>query len=462
MAVMGDNPSKFNGTKLPVESLNWDDAEKFCKKLTEQERELRKIPMGWIYSLPTEAEWEYACRAGTTTTYSWGNEINSTLANYSESEMNGTVNVGNYLPNPWGFYDMHGNVSEWVREKHLGYPLSKDAEPKAGEGELSWLYRGGPWHFSSRYLRSAKRGVHPSSHSYYSVGMRLCLKKVPSSVFEKTAMSDQLDQGLETMEEKFDRLSKKEVGNGIHIVGFAANMEMIWCKPGDFVMGDENNSRNVTLTKGFFLGKYEVTQEEYQKVMGKNPSKFKGNKNRPVEKVTWFDAMEFCKKLTESEHKSDRLPKDWVFTLPTEAEWEYACRAGTTTRYSWGISIEPTLANYKASEIGGTLKVGNYKPNNWGIHDMHGNVGEWTKDWKAKYPKLNSTDPQGPESGTSRSVRGEFWFSDNLSTYGRGDVIPERRWGYVGFRICLKQLPENKQASMPVEGKPLDCSFDWS
>ena len=82
--------------------------------------------------------------------------------------------------------------------------------------------------------------------------MRLCLKKVPSLVFEKTAMSDQLDQGLETMEEKFDRLSKKEVGNGIHIVGSAANMEMIWCKPGDFLVGDGNNSRNVILTKGFF------------------------------------------------------------------------------------------------------------------------------------------------------------------------------------------------------------------
>ena len=147
MAVMGDNPSKFNGTKLPVESLNWDDAEKFCKKLTEQERQLKKFQMVGFYTLPSEAEWEYACRAGTTTTYSWGNEINSTLANYSESEMNGTVNVGNYLPNPWGFHDMHGNVNEWVREKHLGYPLSKDAQSKAEEGELSWLYRGGPWHF---------------------------------------------------------------------------------------------------------------------------------------------------------------------------------------------------------------------------------------------------------------------------------------------------------------------------
>ena len=133
---------------------------------------------------------------------------------------------------------------------------------------------------------------------------------------------DQINKRLALAKEQreLEREMEKAVTEGSYLVESAVNLPMIWCKPGDFVMGDENNSRNVTLTNGFFLGKYEVTQEEYHKVMGGNPSEFKGAQ-LPVEKVNWIKAMEFCEKLTEMETKSGRLLNGWTYTLPTEAQW---------------------------------------------------------------------------------------------------------------------------------------------
>ena len=125
-----------------------------------------------------------------------------------------------------------------------------------------------------------------------------------------------------------------------YIVKSALNMELIWCPPSSFIMGGGVTAHPVVLTKGFYLGKYEVTQGEYQKVMDVNPSEFKGEK-LPVETVSWNDAVAFCEALT----KKERIPNGWKFSLPSEAQWEYACRAGTTTNYFWGDDITPKLAN---------------------------------------------------------------------------------------------------------------------
>ena len=231
----------------------------------------------------------------------------------------------------------------------------------------------------------------------------------------------------------------------------AKNLEMIWCPPGSYLMGDLSGNRggsfgkiavrfpinNVILTKGFYLGKYEVTQEQYQSVMGNNPSNFQGAK-LPVEEVSWEDAMAFCKKLSEKE--KGRIPVGWEFTLPTESQWEYACRAGTTTKYSWGNDINPKLANYKDSGLKKTRAVGSYRPNAWGFFDMHGNVWEWCADWKGIYPSGLLTDPTGPASGKSRVYRGGSWlfgwgqmasfFHVSRDKFGRSNDL--------GFRVSFQ------------------------
>jgi formylglycine-generating enzyme required for sulfatase activity len=214
----------------------------------------------------------------------------------------------------------------------------------------------------------------------------------------------------------------------------AKNLEMIWCPPGSYLRGEDSTSNTVILTKGFYLGKFEVTQEQYQSVMGDNPSSFQGAK-LPVEEVSWDDAMAFCKKLSEKE--KGRIPVGWEFTLPTEAQWEYACRAGTTTKYSWGDDVNPKLANYVDSGLKRTRVVGSYRPNPWGFYDMHGNIIEWCADWYAKYPSGSLTNPFGPASGSTRVGRGGYWGGrwTGLRSAERDATPPSGRHSTLGFRV---------------------------
>ena len=201
-------------------------------------------------------------------------------------------------------------------------------------------------------------------------------------------------------------------------------LEMIFCPPGTFTMGSPANEpgrggdetpHTVTLTHGFYLGKYEVTQAQYQTVMngnseglGADPSQYKGS-NRPVEKVSWEDAQVFLAQLNAIEQTAGRLPAGWEYALPTEAQWEYACRAGTSTIYSWGNDINSSRANYNwdggahdGNDSKQTVEIGQFSANPWGFFDMHGNVWEWVHDWKANYPGGALTDPVGPASGSYR------------------------------------------------------------
>jgi len=229
-----------------------------------------------------------------------------------------------------------------------------------------------------------------------------------------------------------------------YIVKSALGMELIWCPPGGYVRGEGGNAHPVILTKGFYLGKYEVTQEQYEKVMGKNPSQFKGDK-LPVEKVSWNDAVEFCEEL----NKKERIPRGWEFSLPTEAQWEYACRAGTKTIYSWGNLPKVRYANYnhnpvkKNLGIKKTVEGGTYAANPLGFFDMHGNVWEWTADWfQAAYPSGNPVvDPTGPASGSNRVRRGGSWSGPGatLRSAGRSNVNPSGRSNDIGFRVGFQQ-----------------------
>jgi formylglycine-generating enzyme required for sulfatase activity len=212
-------------------------------------------------------------------------------------------------------------------------------------------------------------------------------------------------------------------------------LEMLWVEPGTFMMGYKGKQHQVTLTKGFHLGKHEVTQAQWEKV-GSNPSNFKGA-DRPVEKVSWNDAVEFCKKLTEMEKKAGRVPQGMAYQLPTEAQWEYACRAGTTTAYSWGDSISSKNASYDRDYDDGTTPVGKYPPNPWGFHDMHGNVWEWCADRYGTYPSGSVTNPEGPASGSNRVQRGGSWLyaGSDLRSAGRSYNTPSSRYATLGFRV---------------------------
>ena len=163
--------------------------------------------------------------------------------------------------------------------------------------------------------------------------------------------------------------------------------------------------------------------------MGKNPSKEKGVR-LPVMDVTWEDCQEFIKKLNKK--------TDGGYRLPTEAEWEYACRAGTTTAYSFGDEITPQDANYRASDIGKPIEVCSYKPNAFGLYDMHGNVWEWCEDWYGDYPAGAVTDPKGPAMGEDRVLRGGSFYSfDSLArSSDRVSFSPTNRVSICGFRLA--------------------------
>ena len=167
-------------------------------------------------------------------------------------------------------------------------------------------------------------------------------------------------------------------------------------------------SHEVTLTKGFYLGKYEVTQAQYEAVMSGNteglsskPSNWPNNANRPVERISWEDAQVFLNRLNVQE--AENIPDGWAYVLPTDAEWEYAhCHAGTNTAYSWGNSISQDYANYSESGYSQTSDISQYFSNPWGFFDMHGNVWEWTADWYTGYTSAPQTDPTGLSTGTYR------------------------------------------------------------
>ena len=223
-----------------------------------------------------------------------------------------------------------------------------------------------------------------------------------------------------------------------YLVKSALDMELIWCPPGGFIMGPDGNglpAHPVILTKGFYLGKYEVTQEEYQKVMGNNPSNFKGNK-LPVETVLRNDVEVFCNTMSSKERK-----RGWVFTLPTEAQWEYACRAGTTTRFSWGNQGSSQFANCLESGVDKTMNVGSYASNPWGFYDMHGNVWEICLDWNEPGPADLKVDPVGKTDGEYSMRGGAFTRSigqsDSVSRLRRSN---DNGLSTIGFRVALIQV----------------------
>ncbi len=224
-------------------------------------------------------------------------------------------------------------------------------------------------------------------------------------------------------------------------------MEFVFIPPGEFMMGspehepgryDNEKLHKVILTRGFYMQTTPVTQGQWKAVMGNNPSHFKDcGDDCPVENVSWNDAQEFIKELSRMTGKEHRLP--------TEAQWEYACRAGTDTAYNWGDDADCSKANYgngwssecKGTNPGKTMPVGSFPPNAWGLYDMHGNVWEWCQDWYGDYPDGTIKDPVGPENGRSRVRRGGSWGNGagGLRSAYRSIYSPGGRSINLGFRL---------------------------
>jgi formylglycine-generating enzyme required for sulfatase activity/serine/threonine protein kinase len=255
-------------------------------------------------------------------------------------------------------------------------------------------------------------------------------------------------------------------------------MKFVWIPPGKFLMGSPKSEQDwvrktfgdlggalaaqetqheVEITKGFYLGKYAVTQAEYEKVMGKNPSWFSstgGGKDRvgaldtgrfPVEHLSWDDAREFCRKLSQREGKECRLP--------SEAEWEYACRAGTKTAFNVGDQLTERDANFDMKK-GRPVAVGSYAANAWGLHDMHGNVWQWCEDRYAAdyYTKSPAQDPPGPSVGTNRVYRGGSWLTSArvCRSADRSKNLPTDLGFYLGFRVVLRPAGIHQISSAPA------------
>jgi formylglycine-generating enzyme required for sulfatase activity len=245
--------------------------------------------------------------------------------------------------------------------------------------------------------------------------------------------------------------------------------DMVRINGGTFMMGSPaseagrgsyENQHRVTVGS-FYMGRYEVTQKEYTALMGTNPSVFKGD-NLPVENVSWYDAVNYCNALSRKEGLTPAYAVSGTnvtwnrsangYRLPTEAEWEYACRAGTTTPFSTGSNITTNQANYdgnypyngnaKGSYRNKTTAVGSFAANAWGLYDMHGNVREWCWDWFGDYGTAAQTDPMGAFSGSYRVSRGGSWFNGSqiLRSAYRYDYTPSYSYYYFGFRLVHPSL----------------------
>jgi formylglycine-generating enzyme required for sulfatase activity len=569
-AVMG---RKFKDAKNPVEMVSWDEATEFCRQVSEK--------TGRKARLPTEAEWEYACRAGTTSAFSFGDNDRA-LGDYAwyYGNSGGKAHpVGQKKPNAWGLYDMHGNVDEWCADLLWPYAAGTVTDPTGPDCGACRVLRGGDRNNNPSILRSACRAGSMSSSRIKGTGFRVVVESsptvpvqapstpapVPTTPPKKeaptTVPAGSVDIGLSDLPRvgklvivkaeygnlpsgrkvdvtkkvaemvKNDTLSVNATNdnftdpcdqipkqlrvdytiNGILAtkivnekenltvsgsdkkdasvtapaavvvsppsapvpappapaaqgkelslnLGNGATMKLVLISPGTFIMGSpdseqgpgreahESPQHEVTITKPFYMGVTEVTQAQYEAVMGTNPSAFKGPTN-PVEQVSWNDATEFCKKLSEKTRK--------VVRLPTEAEWEYACRAGSKTRFSFGDS-DSVLGDYawwKRNSESRTHPVGQKKPNAWGLYDMHGNVREWCADRSGPYSSESSVDPQGATSGGDRVVRGGSWLRDATGHFRcavRDGVVPTyRAYGHDGFRVVVDSAP-----TVPVQTPP--------
>ena len=443
--------------------MSWNDAVEFCKKLTSSAWAAGRLSTGIEYRLPSEAQWEYACRAGTTGDFA--GELN-VMAWYDSNSGSKTHEVKTKQPNAWGLYDMRGNVWEWCADWHGDYSPGAQVDPIGASSGAGRVFRGGSWGYDRRRCRSAYLSGGTPEDRNAILGFRLAA--VPSSGSLATS-----GVGVERTEAKNEREAEAamnapaEITDGTKAgeereieVAQRTKITVCWLPPGTFTMGspaseagrsNDETQVQVRISRGFWLAKYECIQKTWRDVMGNNPSHFRGD-SLPVDSVSWDDCQKFIGRL--------RSPNPaWRFSLPSEAQWEYACRAGTTLSYAGALEL---VGWYDLNSGGKTHSIGQRIGNAWGLRDMHGNVFEWCSDRCSEklsaYPAQMATDPTGSGTGTFRICRGGSWYRDasRCRSAFRQACPPDFRDDSLGFRLAL--IPSDQTRNEPVQKSAIESN----
>jgi formylglycine-generating enzyme required for sulfatase activity len=438
-SVMGSNPRGFMGDRNPVEKVSWDGAKNFVRRLSAK--------TGKEYRLLSEAEWEYVARAGSRTKYPWGNGIDKSKAKYDSSD--GTRPVGSYGANAFGLYDTVGNVWEWTEDC---WNESYDEAPSNGKAWTTGncrnrVLRGGSWNYNPGIVRSANRNGNYSGFRTYIGGFRVARTLSPQETTLSIALKRSLSQIASVRPAPIPQPSSPvRPAAGIFPKTYKPRdtfkdcrdcPQMVVVPAGSFDMGDLNGDgddsekpvHRVTIPRPFAAGVYEVTQAEWRSLMGNSPSRFRGDRN-PVEEVSWDDAKNFVRRLSAKTGKEYRLL--------SEAEWEYAARAGSRTKYPRGDRIDSSMAKYDGR--GGTRRAGSYGPNAFGLYDTVGNVWEWTEDcWNRSYSGAPSNgDAWSAGDCRRRVLRGGGWSDGSRRSRSafRSGFPTTTRDDSLGFRIA--------------------------
>lgn len=463
------------GARYPATYITREMAGDFCDKFTNAEHGAQRLPPDWEYALPTEAQWEFACRAGTVTRFSFGARIDllprHAWFNQNTAGEQFAHEVGLKMPNTLGLFDIHGNVAEWCRDKRVD-KLPGGIDPEVDLDSSYRVFRGGCWAHSGVECGSAVRYGTLPGYSSSIAGFRVIAMKIKKPVpnvqtnSPHTELTASLADSQAALTFAGTRVGEEWSTNGV-------KMKFCWCPPGAFSMGSpkseperERLHRNesqvvVKLTKGFWLGKYEVTQGEWQQLMRTTVADqgVKSDKNYglygmgdafPMYYINYDEACEFCDQLTKLDVSEGRLPAGWAYRLPTEAQWEYACRAGVPFATSFGERLSSRDANFNGygyngaangPAIGATVRVGSYGPNRLGLCDMHGNVYEWCRDWyEQRLP--GGDDAEVTVRTSTRVLRGGSWYDDGSycrSAFRHHDP-GENRHHNVGFRVAVVSL----------------------
>jgi formylglycine-generating enzyme required for sulfatase activity len=447
-------PYVLNHQDSPAVYVSWNDikeANGFLEKLN-------ALGQG-TFRLPSEAEWEYCCRASTTTRFNWGDDPNYTqLGDYAwywgncSGEQYAHV-VGLKLPNAWGLFDMHGNAYEWCedwwRGDYDGAPADGSAWTISGGSRMS---RGGSWHTYGRYCRSANRYVLSRSSRHFDFGLRV-VREDPAYQTPTPTPTPTSTAAPVFSEFTVDLPGLPQDAKPLVLVNIPAGSFMMGRYPGEQDSIEwEAPQHQVDIGYAFYIGKYEITKAQWEAVMGKTPwdqSEYVlNNQDSPAIYISWSDCQEFVTELNKQGQGN--------FRLPSEAERQYACRAGTTTRFYWGDDPSYTqIGNYAWHE--GNAKdvdekyahvVGLKLPNAWGLHDMSGNAREWCEDdWHSSYSEAGRPDNgsawiDSPHRNQTRVYCGGSW--RGVAQYGRcanrAGTTRTFRYAHVGLRI-VRQAP---------------------
>ncbi|MEI7867824.1 MAG: SUMF1/EgtB/PvdO family nonheme iron enzyme [Candidatus Methylumidiphilus sp.] len=487
----------------PVVCISWNDAKAYCDWLSEK--------TGQAYGLPSEAQWEHACRAGSNARYCYGDDEAKLgdYAWYSNNASSQTHPVGEKKPNAWKLHDLHGNVWEWCADWYADdyyqqftskpqHPASVSEQSASGSasgrtvppfekgglggissenpsGPASGSYRvvrGGSWRSDAGHCRSACRIRAPAIRddglgfrlsrtgplpSYpFTLGAPVGRQPLADDERQPLADEDDVGMGMPTYPEFIEGL-RDPLHDGTE------GPAMVWLPGGEFMMGSDDSNQSdekpahPVRVDAISIGQYPVTFAEYDRFCSATQRKPPDDRSwgwdsRPVINVNWEDAQAYCEWLGQQtgEH----------YRLATEAEWEYACRAGGTTRYCYGDD-EANLGDYawySNNALSKTHPVGEKVPNAWQLYDMHGNVLEWCADWwssdyyqqfmsKSQHPASGSAsvreqsaseNPIGPASGSLRVVRGGSWLTvaGYCRSAFRSGKVPSSRNNYLGFRLA--------------------------